>query len=38
LREKEKFLVTEIENLKDKLRTKDDEKKECYTREDKMQR
>jgi len=38
LREKEKFLSTEVENLKDKLRLKDDEKKEIYSREERIQR
>jgi len=29
-------MVTEVETLKEKLRMKEDEKKECYTREERI--
>jgi len=38
MQNKEKFLQTEIEGLKEKLRNKDEERKEAYHREDKYQR
>jgi len=36
LKQKEKFLATEVEDLRGKLRNKDEEKQESYTREERM--
>lgn len=38
LREKEQYLATEVGTLREKLYNRDEEKKEIYLREEKMQR
>ena len=35
-REKERFMATEVETLREKLRMKDEEKKEIYNREERI--
>lgn len=38
LKQKERFLATEVEDLRGKLRNKDEERQESFTREERMQR
>ena len=38
LREKESFLTTEVEGLREKMRSKDEEKDQSHSREERMQR
>lgn len=38
LRQKEQFLATEVEDLRGKLRDKDEESLQVHTREERMQR